>query len=477
MDSYIVRAIGSNRGARRIYIDGAVLARSQFVPGTTFDIEACPSKRTLILHRRENGSRVVSKKRKHGSQDVAPVIDINSNGMLSTLGAVMVVRITISALQITITPLASELSRLDRLERLSRSVDAGRLQVGSIAHGIGVLAHTAHQGLKRAELDADLAVAVEINADWLNQAIEHNPAWSSKTVAVAAPMQEYAQDPQSRGFKVDVVELGIPCSGASVAGKAKRGLKRMESHPEVGHLVVPALMLIAAWNPAAVVLENVKSYSNEASADLLRSMLADMGYHVQETCLTATYFGELERRERWFLVAVTRGIAFDINSVTSDIHERYRQVRYVSEVLEDVADDSPEWSRFDYLQIKAERDAQKGSCFALQTVDESDIEVPTLRKGYQKAGSTDPLLAHPTKPGLKRRFSVVEHARLKGQPDCLVKGMGIVDGHAAMGQSVCFEPVARLFEELGKALRHWASTAHADSSPKALRYSVATATG
>lgn len=477
MDSYIVRAIGSNRGARRIYLDGSVLARSQFVPGACFDIEACPDRRTLILHKREHGSRVVSKKRKHGKPDVVPVIDINSNGMLATLGAVMVVRITISALRITITPLASELARIDRLERLRQSLDSGRLQVGSIAHGIGVLSYTAHEGLRRAKLAADLSVAVEIDPDWLSQAIDHNPAWSSQTVAVAAPMQEFAQDPHSHEFRVDVVELGIPCSGASVAGKAKRGLKRMEAHPEVGHLVVPAIMLISAWNPSAVVLENVKSYANEASADLLRSMLADMGYHVQETCLTATDFGELERRERWFLVAVSKGINFDINAVTADLQERYRQVRYVSEVLEDVADDSQEWSRFDYLQVKAERDAQKGSCFALQTVDESDIEVPTLRKGYQKAGSTDPLLAHPTKPGLKRRFSVVEHARIKGQPDCLVEGMGIVDGHAAMGQSVCFEPVARLFEELGKALRQWAGSAQVEASPTSLRYSVATATG
>ena len=477
MQNYLIRAVGVNRGAPRIYIDGAMLARSEFVPGTAFDIEACPDTRSLILHKREEGARIVSKKRKPGKQDVVPVIDINSHGVLATLGAVMVVRITISALHITITPLASELARLDRLERLRQSVDSGRVRVGSIAHGIGVLSYTAHAGLRRSNLDADLSVAVEIDADWLNQAIKQNPAWSPSTVAVAAPMQEYAQDPHARSFKVDIVELGIPCSGASVAGKAKRGLKRMEAHPEVGHLVVPAIMLISAWNPAVVVLENVKSYSNEASADLWRSMLADMGYHVQETCLTATDFGELERRERWFLVAVSKGITFDINAVKADLQSRYRRVRYVSEVLDEVAEDAAEWSRFDYLQIKAERDAEKGSCFAPQTVDESDIEVGVLRRGYQKVGSTDPLLAHPTRPDLKRRFSVVEHARLKGQPECLVDGMGIVDGHAALGQSVCFEPVARLFEEIGKALRSWAQSGQADVVPDALRYSVANATG
>lgn len=270
--------------------------------------------------------------------------------------------------------------------------------------------------------------------------------------------------------------LESPCSGASRAGKAKRGHKRMEAHPEVGALVVPALMLLQAWQPACIALENVPSYANEASADLLRSVLADMAYVVHEVTLEATAFGELERRLRWFLIAVTKGIEFDANAVVADVATRYRKVRYVSEILEPIPDDSPMWSTFDYLDVKAARDTAKGSGFALQTVEASDIEVPTLRKGYQKAGSTDPLLAHPSKPGLKRKFSVIEHARLKGQPEQLVEGMGLVDGHAALGQSVCAEPVARLFEELGRAIRRWA-TKPDDSEAYSLRYSVATATG
>lgn len=476
MNSYIVRSIGMNRGAKRIYLDGPILCRSPFLPGAAFSVEACPEKMTLTLVCCDSGSRVVSRKRRPGRSDVVPVIDINSNALLSALGAVSVVRIVISANAITISPLASELARLARLDSLRVAVGEGRLSVGSIAHGIGVMSYTAHEGLKRANLDAELQVAVEIDSDWIGQAIEHNPVWTSSTVAVASPMQEFAQDRASHSFRPHLVELGIPCSGASRAGKAKRGHKRMEAHPEVGALVVPALMLLQAWQPACIALENVPSYANEASADLLRSVLADMGYVVHEVTLEATAFGELERRSRWFLIAVTKGIEFDTNAVVADVAIRYRKVRYVSEILEPVPDDSPMWSTFDYLDVKAARDTAKGSGFALQTVEVSDIEVPTLRKGYQKAGSTDPLLAHPSRPGLKRRFSVIEHARLKGQPEQLVSGMGLVDGHAALGQSVCAEPVARLFEELGHAIRRWA-TKPEDSVVRGLRYSVAMATG
>lgn len=139
MESYLVRAIGSNRGRPRIYIDGAVLSRSQFQPGTAFEIDVQPERKTLILRRHDRGSRVVSRKRKPGRSEVIPVIDINSNAMLAALGSSTIVRIVIGAEAIIISPLASELARLDRLDRLRQSVQKGRLQIGSIAHGIGVL--------------------------------------------------------------------------------------------------------------------------------------------------------------------------------------------------------------------------------------------------------------------------------------------------------------------------------------------------
>ncbi|MFN4267061.1 MAG: DNA cytosine methyltransferase [Aquabacterium sp.] len=476
MDSYLVRSVGTNRGALRLYLDGSILARSSFTPGMPYDIESSKDSRSLLLRRVQSGARVVSRKRKPGRSEFMPVIDINSDALLSVFGGGSIVRVVISVDSISITLIASELARLERLDRLNRSIQSRHLKIGSVAHGIGGMAYSAHAGLLRTGLGSELVAAVELDGNWLGHAIEKNPVWSTSTVAVAAPLQEFVQDPISRDFKVDVLELGIPCSGASRAGKAKRGLTRMEAHPEVGHLVVPALMLIHAWSPAVIVVENVKSYSNEASADLLRSMLADMGYQVQEACLVATDFGELERRERWFLVAVTRGIQFDITSVLSDDRSRYRNVRYVADVLDPIEDDGPEWSSFDYLDTKAVRDAEKGSNFANQTVDASDIEVPTLRKGYQKVGSTDPLLAHPTKVGLKRRFTVAEHARLKGQPEFLVEGLGVVAGHAALGQSVAFEPVARLFEEIGNALLKWG-----ESDPQTAfhvpRYSLVSATG
>ena len=56
----------------------------------------------------------------------------------------------------------------------------------------------------------------------------------------------------------------------------------------------------------------------------------------------------------------------------------------------------------------------------MQVVTPESTSVPTLRKGYHKGGSTDPLLTHPTNPELLRQLTVVEHARIKEVPVELV---------------------------------------------------------
>jgi DNA (cytosine-5)-methyltransferase 1 len=46
-------------------------------------------------------------------------------------------------------------------------------------------------------------------------------------------MQELVQDEwaMSQIAKADFFQIGIPCSGASVAGRSSRGLKLPEHHP------------------------------------------------------------------------------------------------------------------------------------------------------------------------------------------------------------------------------------------------------
>ena len=461
MRRYIVRKLTTHRSSPRIYLDIRSLADAGFRPGQGYRRTLDVGRKSLTLTVEPDGPFVVSRKSR-GTEHI-PVIDINSSKDLCVFEGQEAVRVVIMEREIHILPIASEAKRQDRLARLSRNVEAGTLTSAGISFGGGVLDHAAHAGLKEAGLGTRLAFANEIDESLLRHAEEHNDIWDEQTIGLAAPMQEVVQDPAalSRLPQVDIFCGGIPCSGASRAGKSKRGLSMMEDHPVVGHLVASALMLITRVNPAVVVIENVPGYSSSASAQILRHHLLDSGYVVQETTLAASEFGCLENRVRWFLVAATRGIEMDLSCLVPAV----REVKRLGSVLDPIEPDSSLWRTFDYLKAKEVRDAAKGNGFGMQIVSPSSTICPTLRKGIAKCGSTDPLLAHPTDPDLLRPFTVAEHARIKEVPEHLVEGLSKTDGHALLGQGVAYSPVKALFKRIGESILRWKQGAAAKQRP------------
>lgn len=451
MKHYIVRKLGTHRGSPRVFLDINVMEDAGFAPGRTYNREIDSDRKRLTLSLEPNGSFVVSRKEKSGK--LLPVIDINNSKDLGMFEGHEAIRVVIEDRKIHILPIASEAKRAERLSRLKAGLELDSIKTGGISFGGGVLDHAAHAGLADAGIHAELALANEIDEDLLAHATSYNDIWCKTTLGIAAPMQELVQDHAAMGRlpQVDIFCGGIPCSGASKAGKSKRGLDMMESHPVVGHLVASALMIINRINPSVVVIENVAPYADTASAQILRHHLRDSGYEVQETVLAGKDFGALEDRVRWFLVAATKGITLDI----SDLAPAVRPVKRLNSVLENIPEDAADWRTFSYLKEKEVRDQERGNCFAMQVVTPESTSCPTLRKGYQKAGSTDPLLAHPTNPDLLRQFTVAEHARIKEIPEHLVNGLGVVAGHALLGQSVTYSSVRALFNRIGQSLSEW----------------------
>lgn len=449
---YIVRAISQHRGAPRIYLDDGFLANSAFQPGTSYSIVAHQSG-GVTIRTEAQGKRKVSAKLRRGRMQ--PVIDINNRTDLAVVSRSPLVRIVIDGEAIHVLLPASEVNRLERIDRLlARLVQRKPLRMASFAHGAGVLSHAAHSGLANVGMPAELTMANEIAVDMAEHASLANSAWSSRTKALAAPIQEVAQDAMllARLGPVEIMEAGLSCSGAGKAGKAKHGLACMEAHPTVGHLVAPAIMMIQHLQPVVFALENTPDYANSASAEILRKMLHDMSYDVIEVKLDARAYGSQEARVRWFLVAVTMGIELDITTVHP---VESIQAAPLATVLDDTVDES-RWGTFEGLIAKQERNAAAGDRFRMQIVSEGDCQVPTLRKGYYKGGSSDPLLAHPTKPGLMRKFTSREHARIKGVPASLIEGLSESTAHQALGQGVAYRPVERLFEVIGEALKRFA---------------------
>ena len=442
--------VGKNKGAPRVWIEGRKAAAGGFTPGSRYKTAIDSNKSLLSLLVADDGMRIVSRKSR-GELEL-PVIDLNSNELLSMFSGLEAVRVVIRQNRIDILPVASELRAKKRLERLQEKIrNKENLTIGSTSSGIGILDLAAHEGMALAGLESSLVFANEIRDDCMEHAMQRNPAYSPETITLTMPMQELVFDEwaMSQLPETDLFIGGIPCSGASVAGRTKRGLEHPEAHPEVGHLVVPFLAMVAKFNPIACVLENVVPYASSASMSILRNMLRDLGYVVHEAVLDAEEWNMLEHRKRMVMVAVTKGIKFSFG----DVRRPEPQQHTFGEIMENVDPTHSTWGNIDYLWAKRERDAADNKGFAPTVIDSTSTKVPTQTKNLHKRQSTGTFIQHPTQSNLYRIPTVFEHARLKGVPEMLVDGVTQTFGHESLGQAISMPPFVAVFEALGRGLQ------------------------
>ena len=448
---YLFRAVRQHRNAPSLFVDSPRLAQYGFPAGTPIEVEVDFDARRLTIRPSHQGDRTVSGRR-HRSGAMTPVIDINTSKVLGPFLEAEPLRIVLLACCIYVLPLPSVARQTERINRLLARIQSGEpLRVVSVAHGFGGSCHATHKGLTEAGCESKVHAAIDIDSELLDQAMQRNPAWTPETSAIAAPLQEVVQDDWllQRLGKAEILELGLPCSGASKAGKAKNHNVLMEDHERVGHLVASAIMLANSVQPATILAENVVDYSYSASASILRSMLRDMGYEVHEVVLDATDFGCIEPRVRWFLVAVTSGISLSLDELAPET----RPTPKLADYLESVPLDDPSWRDYAYLKAKEVRDAAAGKGFKRQVFTPEATKIGVVRRSYNKGGSTDPMLQHPENPNLMRLLTASEHAALKGFSSELIDGLSTTRAHEALGQSVVAQVVEALAKRLGQSLK------------------------
>ena len=365
MKGYFVKNIGQNRGKPRIWLENLAVSSADMKPGDRYDVHIKGG--TVVLRACPDGSRVISAKENKRTGEMNPVIDINSRELLALFDGMSSIRLVQRKGEIYLLPLASELRKKERLNRVANKILHGiPLSVGSLSHGGGLLSNAVHEGLDRVGIKSTNCFANEIRPELLDHSAQNSGTWDKNTIAVGAPMQEFAFDDAAMRHipKMDLIEAGLPCSGASVAGRAKRGTAKPEDHPEVGHLVVAALVIIAKANPAALIMENVIPYASSASASILRNQLSELGYEIHETILKGEDFNALEHRERWCMVAVTKGMHFDWDMLQMP----EKKELLLSDALDDVPLDDPMWSEMKGLKAKEVRDKAAGKNFMMQIV-------------------------------------------------------------------------------------------------------------
>ena len=135
------------------------------------------------------------------------------------------------------------------------------------------------------------------------------PQWlPKKPIAVGTFLKTYKKQLLSLEGKIDILVGGPPCQGFSSAGRRKHDDPRNQ-------LFESYLSLVDLLKPRAVLIENVRGFTMDFSADdsvknysqKLRDRLAE-DYDVFEELLDLSQFGVPQARTRYFLLALEPGM-------------------------------------------------------------------------------------------------------------------------------------------------------------------------
>lgn len=453
MTTVINAKIGeAKNGVARIWLEGQKLFHAGVRIGERYVLRS--DERTkrieLVPSTQAPGASVFTVSRRERNGVVSPLLEVRSDILKKFFAGCEKVRVAIRNGRIIVSALQIDVKIKERVERLKRKLATKeKLAAGSLFMGGGVLDKAIHAGLMAAGVAAFIQVGVELDSEYLDSALRNSPElWSDESIAINSDIRDV-----SLGGTVPQLDLvcgGIPCTGASRAGASKNKLQFAEEHSTAGTLFFDYLEFVKASNPAIAIVENVVEYAKSSSMAVIRSVLTSLGYDLFESVLYGPDFGTIEARKRLCLVAITKGLEGAVDFVFPTTHPRVAagEVRKLADVLEDIPLDSDRWKSYDYLAAKEERDIAAAKGFKRQLVTPDALTVGTITRGYSKARSTDPYLLHPTSPELSRLFTAIEHARIKGIPECVIDGVAATTAHEILGQSVCY-PV---FESVGMAI-------------------------
>lgn len=380
-------------------------------PATNEEVEE--SKKT-----KDNSVRKVCGRKNRNTQEVdKAVIEINecNSVNLKNMNDDEMLRIIVKENQVSITVNQNTVAyrKEQRESEVKRKVINGeKLVKGSIFAGGGTMDFSGSDGFKLAGLASVVRLALDFDEDCTdNLMMNLGHVFDEKSLVIQSDITLLNLGNTSLP-KLDILSITPPCVDASPAGKAKKG-NALETS-KTAHLVYYYSQIIDRCNPAIIMIENVPNFRNSISYHVLTSLLSQLGYDMQLRIIDANKDGfSLETRERMFLTAISSdlGIDFDMNNVTP--------LRQCAQTLGECLDpkfplNSKSWSPKTGLIAKEKRDKEAGKGFRMQTYTPESDKIGTLRAGYAKSGTSDPLVIHPT-PELKlfRLLTPVEHSRVK----------------------------------------------------------------
>ena len=418
-----IQKIGSNRNTPRLWIESQRLETLGFPPGVPLEIESKTDSLVIspaILAENHVSSRAVAGGRR-------PIIDLENQSLLSGLAEYSEVKIIASFERIQVTPSHRAFAILK-----SRSLQPPFRVLDVFAGG----------GTMSAALEGNtlfkITGGIEIEPDFADE-------WQAKHPAATIVQSDIRSLHHSDIPEFDVMIGGIPCTSHSNLGRAKNKLAGKPELGETGDLFLPVLSLISERMPAAVVFENVPSFSSSLAGELFVTHLKRLGYQVSSQILLPNMeWGEIEDRKRWLMVGtLDRQFSISIPGIPC---------RTPLSAYLDPPDPTQERHDADRISHTIEglrrhnaRHQALGHGFGFSVVSGDDTSLPTIPKSYHKINS-GPFVQTPYGLRLLRQAEI---ERIHG---CELRNRHYATAVKILGQGVQTRLFRNIFHQLGEHL-------------------------
>ncbi len=197
-------------------------------------------------------------------------------------------------------------------QKIARIAAGGRPRVLDLFAGCGGLSLGFHAaGFKLAaavEIDSDAAASHGLN--FHGGDTRHSKARDITALSPEALAHDLDLGPV--GTAIDVLVGGPPCQAFARVGRSK--LREIDEHPQAfrhdprARLYLEYLRYVAAFQPLAILMENVPDVLNHGGqniAEEICEVLQEKGYVARYTLLNAAFYGVPQMRERMFLVGLS----------------------------------------------------------------------------------------------------------------------------------------------------------------------------
>ena len=427
----------TKRGTR-IWIEGQKLSLSGFAPDALYTVlYDGVSKRITLTLDPVVGSKRVTKSTRNGKD--RPIIDLQSKMVDSVFSGGDRLRVTFNHGQIIISEHHEVTSQEQREDRFQQRTENGTLLKASMFTGGGISTDAITQAISQSGLNSRMSWVCEMEVKYIESAGQNCMSIDDNTAFLVGMAEEIEPDLYS---EVDVLSFSMPCAGFSKAGKSKH---KQTSENHSGTALFGVINAIKASNPSVIISENVTEALDSPIYQLLTSELRRTGYKVFEQILDQRHTASIENRARYWMVAVSEGIAPESLELPQVIQDQPT----IASILE--ANPREQWSTNDYLHAKAERDLAAGKGFKRQLITGAETTCGTIGRYYAKKRSTEPFVVN--SEGLERLFTPIEHARVKSVPEHLIKGISKTTAHEILGQSVDYRQPLKLALQLFSNLK------------------------